>query len=62
MHFCFAAENREQVDAFYKVALAAGVKDNAAPSIREIYHPNYYGAFLIDLNGHNLEAACHQPE
>jgi len=62
MHIAFAAENRAQVDEFYKVALAAGGKDNGAPGIREIYHPNYYGAFVFDPDGHNIEAVCHEPE
>ncbi len=61
MHIAFSAENRDQVDAFYEAALAAGAKDNGAPGIREIYHPNYYGAFVIGPDGHNIEAVCHQP-
>jgi len=60
-HLAFRAPNRAAVDAFYKAAIAAGAKDNGPPGIREIYHPNYYGAFVIDLNGHNLEAVCHDP-
>ena len=60
MHFSFLADNRKQVDAFYEAALAAGGKDNGAPGIREIYHPDYYGAFIIDSDGHNIEAVCHQ--
>lgn len=62
MHIAFAAENRAQVDAFYEAALKAGAKDNGPPGIREIYHPNYYGAFVIDPDGHNIEAVCHRPE
>lgn len=62
LHIAFAAENREQVRAFHAAALAAGGKDNGAPGIRAEYHPNYYGAFVIDLNGHNIEAVCHHPE
>jgi len=62
MHIAFAAENRTQVDQFYKAALAAGGKDNGAPGIREVYHPNYYGAFVFDPDGHNIEAVCHKPE
>jgi catechol 2,3-dioxygenase-like lactoylglutathione lyase family enzyme len=62
MHIAFIADNREQVRAFYKAALAAGGKDNGPPGIREIYHPNYYGAFVIGLDGYNIEAVCHQPE
>ena len=60
MHFSFLADNRQQVEAFYKAALAAGGENNGAPGIRQIYHPYYYGAFVIDLNGHNIEAVCHQ--
>ncbi len=62
MHLAFAADTRAQVDAFYEAAIAAGAKDNGKPGLREIYHPNYYGAFVIDLNGINLEAVCHRPE
>ncbi|WP_428241462.1 VOC family protein [Gynuella sp.] len=62
MHIAFTAENRKAVDEFYNAALAAGGKDNGAPGIREIYHPNYYGAFVIDPDGHNIEAVCHKPE
>ena len=61
MHIAFTAENREQVDAFYKAALTAGAKDNGAPGVREIYHPHYYGAFVIGPDGHNIEAVCHRP-
>jgi catechol 2,3-dioxygenase-like lactoylglutathione lyase family enzyme len=60
-HIAFRAPNRAAVDAFYKAAIAAGGKDNGPPGIREVYHPNYYGAFVIDPNGHNLEAVCHDP-
>ena len=60
MHVCFTATTRAQVDAFYKAALALGAKDNGAPGLRPHYHPNYYGAFVIDLNGINLEAVCHK--
>ena len=62
MHIAFCAENREQVDRFYQAALAAGGIDNGPPGIREIYHPNYYGAFVLDPDGHNIEAVCHKPE
>jgi catechol 2,3-dioxygenase-like lactoylglutathione lyase family enzyme len=62
MHIAFIAENRAQVSAFYEAALKAGGKDNGPPGIREIYHPNYYGAFVIGPDGHNFEAVCHQPE
>jgi catechol 2,3-dioxygenase-like lactoylglutathione lyase family enzyme len=60
MHLCFTAKSRAAVDAFYNAALAAGARDNGPPGIRAHYHPNYYGAFVIDPNGVNLEAVCHQ--
>jgi catechol 2,3-dioxygenase-like lactoylglutathione lyase family enzyme len=59
MHLAFVAQTRAEVDEFYRAALAGGAKDNGAPGIRAHYHPNYYGAFVIDLNGVNLEAVCH---
>ena len=62
MHIAFLADNREQVRQFYAAALAAGGKDNGAPGVREIYHPDYYGAFVLDPDGHNIEAVCHDPE
>jgi len=62
IHIAFNAENREQVDQFYKSAIDAGAKDNGAPGIRTIYHPDYYGAFVIGPDGHNIEAVCHKPE
>lgn len=62
IHIAFAAENREQVRAFHRAALAAGGRDNGAPGIRTKYHPDYYGAFVFDPDGHNIEAVCHQPE
>ncbi len=62
MHIAFAAQSREQVRGFYEAALAAGATDNGPPGIREIYHPNYYGAFVIDPDGHNIEAVCHAAE
>jgi catechol 2,3-dioxygenase-like lactoylglutathione lyase family enzyme len=58
----FAAQTRAEVDAFYRAALAAGGKDNGAPALRPHYHPNYYGAFVIDPDGNNVEAVCHRPE
>ena len=61
-HVCFTAQGRAAVDAFYKAALAAGGRDNGAPGIREQYHPDYYAAFVYDLDGNNIEAVCHQPE
>jgi catechol 2,3-dioxygenase-like lactoylglutathione lyase family enzyme len=62
LHIAFVAESREQVRAFYRAALAAGGTDNGPPGIREIYHPNYYGAFVIAPDGHNIEAVCHTPD
>ena len=62
MHVAFAAENRAQVRAFYQAALEAGGTDNGPPGIRAIYHPNYYGAFVIGPDGHNVEAVCHRAE
>ncbi|HZP21779.1 MAG TPA: VOC family protein [Bauldia sp.] len=62
MHLAFRAETRAQVDGFFKAAIAAGGKDNGGPGIRELYHPNYYGAFVLDPEGHNIEAVCHTPE
>jgi uncharacterized glyoxalase superfamily protein PhnB len=62
MHMAFTAESRAQVDGFYKAALAAGGKDNGPPGIRAHYHPNYYGAFVIGPDGHNVEAVCHKPD
>jgi catechol 2,3-dioxygenase-like lactoylglutathione lyase family enzyme len=62
VHIAFTADSRAEVDAFYKAAIAAGGKDNGPPGIRAIYHPNYYGAFVLDPDGHNIEAVCHQPE
>jgi catechol 2,3-dioxygenase-like lactoylglutathione lyase family enzyme len=60
VHVAFAAD-RPTVDAFHEAALAAGGKDNGAPGVREIYHPQYYGAFVLDPDGHNIEAVCHRP-
>jgi catechol 2,3-dioxygenase-like lactoylglutathione lyase family enzyme len=61
LHLAFVAETREQVDAFHVAALAAGGKDNGAPGLRPHYHPDYYGAFIIGPDGHNVEAVCHKP-
>ena len=58
-HIAFRAANRAQVEAFYKAALAAGGRDNGPPGVRAHYHPNYYGAFALDPDGHNIEAVCH---
>lgn len=60
IHVAFRVATRELVDAFYKAALAAGGKDNGAPGLRPHYHPHYYGAFVLDPDGHNIEAVCHE--
>jgi catechol 2,3-dioxygenase-like lactoylglutathione lyase family enzyme len=60
LHIAFAAENRQQVDAFYRAALAAGGKDNGPPGLRPQYHAGYYAAFVIGPDGHNIEAVCHE--
>ncbi|HSB96861.1 MAG TPA: VOC family protein [Spongiibacteraceae bacterium] len=62
VHIALRVSSRAVVDAFYRAALAAGGKDNGAPGIRAHYHPHYYGAFVLDLDGHNIEAVCHDPE
>ncbi len=62
IHIAFGADNRAIVDAFYEAALAAGGRDNGPPGLREIYHPHYYGAFILDADGNNIEAVCHKPE
>ena len=61
LHVAFTASSREQVDAFYKAALAAGGTDNGPPGPRPHYHENYYGAFVLDPDGHNIEVVCHLP-
>jgi catechol 2,3-dioxygenase-like lactoylglutathione lyase family enzyme len=61
MHIAFKAANRAAVDAFYAAALAVGGRDNGAPGIRLEYHEDYYGAFVLDPDGHNIEAVCHLP-
>jgi len=60
LHIAFAARTRAQVDAFHRAALAAGGKDNGGPGLRK-YHANYYAAFVIAPDGHNIEAVCHAP-
>jgi len=62
LHIAIAANTRADVDAFYQAAMAAGGKDNGAPGLRPHYHPNYYAAFVLGPDGHNVEAVCHQPE
>jgi catechol 2,3-dioxygenase-like lactoylglutathione lyase family enzyme len=62
VHIAFRVDNRALVDAFYKAAIAAGGQDNGPPGLRPHYHPDYYGAFVLDPDGHNIEAVCHTPE
>jgi catechol 2,3-dioxygenase-like lactoylglutathione lyase family enzyme len=62
LHLAFAAANREQVRSFHRAALGAGAQDNGAPGVRPQYHANYYAAFVIGPDGHNIEAVCHEPE
>ncbi|MEH2511353.1 catechol 2,3-dioxygenase-like lactoylglutathione lyase family enzyme [Nitrobacteraceae bacterium AZCC 1564] len=62
VHVAITTNDRATVDAFYKAALAAGGRDNGAPGLRPHYHANYYGAFVLDHDGHNIEAVCHAPE
>jgi catechol 2,3-dioxygenase-like lactoylglutathione lyase family enzyme len=59
VHLAFRAETREQVDAFHAAAIAAGASDNGPPGLRPLYHENYYGAFVLDADGHNIEVVCH---
>jgi catechol 2,3-dioxygenase-like lactoylglutathione lyase family enzyme len=61
VHVAFVADGREAVDRFFEAGLAAGGVDNGAPGIRAHYHPDYYGAFVLDPDGHNIEAVCHAP-
>jgi catechol 2,3-dioxygenase-like lactoylglutathione lyase family enzyme len=62
MHVAFTATSRAQVNAFHSVGISMGGRDNGPPGIRAHYHPNYYGAFVLDPDGHNIEAVCHEPE
>ena len=61
IHIAITAKDRAAVDAFYRSAIAAGGKDNGGPGLRPQYHANYYGAFVFDPEGHNIEAVCHAP-
>src|SRR5258708_39992729 len=61
LHLAFTAEKRQQVEAFYRAALEAGGKDNGAPGLRPHYHANYYAAFVLGPDGHNIEGGCHRP-
>ena len=62
LHLAFSAENRQQVEAFYRAAMEAGGKDNGAPGLCPEYHANYYAAFVLGPDGHNIEAVCHERE
>lgn len=62
LHVAFAAQSRAAVDAFHEAAITAGGIDNGAPGLRPRYHPNYYAAFVLDPDGHNIEAVCHRKE
>ncbi|HTZ70327.1 MAG TPA: VOC family protein [Acetobacteraceae bacterium] len=62
LHVAFTAASRADVDAFYTAALTAGAADNGAPGLRPHYHANYYGAFVLDEDGNNIEAVCHTAE
>jgi catechol 2,3-dioxygenase-like lactoylglutathione lyase family enzyme len=61
LHLAFVAESRQQVEEFHRAALEAGGKDNGAPGLRPHYHANYYAAFVIAPDGHNIEVVCHDP-
>ncbi|MFJ3045940.1 VOC family protein [Herbaspirillum chlorophenolicum] len=61
VHVAFRVDDRRRVDAFHAAALQAGGRDNGAPGIRAHFHPDYYGAFALDPDGHNVEAVCHRP-
>lgn len=62
LHIALSAKSRADVDAFHAAALTAGGRDNGAPGLRPHYHPNYYGAFVLDPDGHNIEVVCHSAE
>ena len=61
IHVAFTVESRQLVDTFYQAALAAGGTDYGAPGVRAHYHPSYYGAFVLDPDGNDIEAVCHAP-
>jgi catechol 2,3-dioxygenase-like lactoylglutathione lyase family enzyme len=61
LHVALRAANRAAVDAFYREAMAAGGRDNGPPGLRPLYDPHYYGAFVLDPDGHNIEAVCREP-
>lgn len=62
VHVAFRVGTRALVDAFYQAAISSGGRDNGPPGLRPHYHPNYYGAFVLDPDGHNIEAVCHEAE
>lgn len=62
IHIAFSSADRATVDRFHRAAIDAGGRDNGGPGLRLEYHPNYYGAFVIDPDGNNVEAVCHRPE
>jgi catechol 2,3-dioxygenase-like lactoylglutathione lyase family enzyme len=62
VHLAFRSADRDAVNAFYDAAIKAGATDNGKPGVRELYHPDYYGAFVFDPDGNNVEAVCHRPE
>lgn len=62
IHIAFRVSSRAAVDAFHEAAIAAGGRDNGAPGLRPHYHANYYGAYVLDPDGHNIEAVCHEAE
>jgi catechol 2,3-dioxygenase-like lactoylglutathione lyase family enzyme len=62
LHLCFRAPDRAAVLAFHAAALAAGGRDDGAPGLRPLYHPDYFAAFVLDLDGHRIEAVCHAPQ
>jgi catechol 2,3-dioxygenase-like lactoylglutathione lyase family enzyme len=62
LHIAFRVSSRAAVDAFHQAALAAGGTDNGAPGLRPHYHPHYYGAYVLDPDGHNIEAVCHEAQ
>lgn len=62
IHVAFASPTRATVDEFHRAAMAAGGRDNGLPGLRPKYHPNYYGAFVLDPDGYNIEAVCHAAE
>ena len=62
IHVAFSSPDRKRVDDFHAAGLAAGGRDNGPPGLRSQYHPTYYGAFVLDPDGNNIEVVCHAPE